>query len=134
MYKIKIKKKKEKKWVQNNNYDNDHNNKNSLGFWDINGSFCHARPALTLFWNKDFSCSRFFPFRRNIDQIQWKNQHLNLKSWVKNLHNNNNYNNNQNNNEQKKENLQNYWLYCTGWPQNKTERKWTEDKNLEIAR
>ena len=26
----------------------------------------------------------------------------------------------------KKKKLQICWLYCTGWPQNKTERKWKE--------
>ena len=29
-------------------------------------------------------------------------------------------------NQQKKVNLQNYRLCCTGWPHNKTERKWKE--------
>ena len=31
-----------------------------------------------------------------------------------------------NNNQQKKENLQNCWFCCPGWPQNKTERMWKE--------
>ena len=29
-------------------------------------------------------------------------------------------------NNNKKENLQNCWLRCPGWPQNKTERMWKE--------
>ena len=34
----------------------------------------------------------------------------------------------------KKENLQNSRLCCLGWPLNKTERMWKEDKYLDLAR
>ena len=36
-------------------------------------------------------------------------------------------------NKKKKENLQNCWLCCPSWPQNKTERMWKKNKYIDLA-